>query len=101
MWDVLTMAHEGTTHVKMRKTTILMRDYRMFIMKENETIDEMFEDFHTIINGLQALGKEYTKEENNMKILDNDEISLMSRKFKEMLKKKGNYKYYLKKNDQV
>nr|KYP42455.1 hypothetical protein KK1_036145 [Cajanus cajan] len=40
-------------------------------MKENKTIDEMFGRFQIILNGLKSLGTEFSKAQNNLKILDN------------------------------
>nr|KYP50008.1 hypothetical protein KK1_028248 [Cajanus cajan] len=39
-------------------------------MKENETIDEMFGRFQTILNGLKSLGTKFLKAQNNLKILE-------------------------------
>ncbi|KAG4931108.1 hypothetical protein JHK82_048194 [Glycine max] len=40
-------------------------------MRDGETIEEMFGRLQTLLNGLQALGYEYTKAQINLKILDN------------------------------
>nr|KYP33711.1 hypothetical protein KK1_045411 [Cajanus cajan] len=39
-------------------------------MKKNESIDEMFERFQTILNGLKSLQTKFSKDQNNLKILD-------------------------------
>nr|KYP35821.1 hypothetical protein KK1_043126 [Cajanus cajan] len=39
-------------------------------MKEGESIDKMFGRFQTILNGLKSLGIEFSKAQNNLKILD-------------------------------
>ena len=46
-----------------------MRHYMNFIKRDVEMIDE-FGRFQTLLNGLQALGYEYTNAQFNMKILD-------------------------------
>lgn len=40
-------------------------------MSDHKTINEMFERFQTILNGLGALDKDFTIEENNILLLDN------------------------------
>ncbi|RDX68054.1 hypothetical protein CR513_52994, partial [Mucuna pruriens] len=45
MWDALRITHEGTEDVQLRKVVTLKRHYEMFMMKEGETIDEMFDHF--------------------------------------------------------
>ncbi|RDX86321.1 hypothetical protein CR513_32354, partial [Mucuna pruriens] len=121
IWDAIQIMYEGTEDIQLKKVVTLMRHYKMFTMKDDETINEMFRRFQTILNGLNPLGHEFSKSQNNLKILDSlpkkifekeekrlkalkvetsdvldyssnettdDEISLMSRKFKQMLKKK-------------
>nr|KYP71890.1 hypothetical protein KK1_011170 [Cajanus cajan] len=39
-------------------------------MKENETIHKILRRFQTILNGLKSLGIEFSKAQNNLKILD-------------------------------
>jgi len=34
IWEAIVGAHEGTTHVKMRKKTTLMRHFKMLVMKK-------------------------------------------------------------------
>ena len=58
--DALKISHEGTEDVRLRKTTILQRQYEMFSMKKGESIDAMFGRFQTILNGLTALGTTFT-----------------------------------------
>ena len=40
MWDTLAMAHEGTSQVKESKISILVHQYELFKMKEDESIEE-------------------------------------------------------------
>ncbi|RDX72249.1 hypothetical protein CR513_48291, partial [Mucuna pruriens] len=70
MCDAIQITYEGTKDVQFRKTTTFMRHYKMFIMKEDGTIDEMFGRFQTILNGLSSLGHEFSKSHNNLKIHD-------------------------------
>ncbi|GAV69042.1 UBN2 domain-containing protein [Cephalotus follicularis] len=58
MWDRLEVTYEGTNQVKDAKINMLVREYEMFSMKENENISSMFVRFTNIINSLQSLNKE-------------------------------------------
>nr|XP_029153410.1 zinc finger CCHC-type and RNA-binding motif-containing protein 1-like [Arachis hypogaea] len=40
---------------------MLNREYEMFSMKEGESIDELFERFNIIVNGLDAMGITYSE----------------------------------------
>ncbi|GAV67549.1 DUF4219 domain-containing protein/UBN2 domain-containing protein, partial [Cephalotus follicularis] len=69
MWDRLEVPCEGTNQVKDAKINMLVREYEMFSMKENENISGMFVRFTNIINSLQSLNKCYTNSEMVRKIL--------------------------------
>ncbi|VFQ80613.1 unnamed protein product [Cuscuta campestris] len=69
MWTKLEVTYEGTSQVKDAKVDILLHEYELFSMKENESIDSYFERFSTIINNLDTLGKYYTDHELVRKIL--------------------------------
>ncbi|MQL82715.1 hypothetical protein Taro_015199 [Colocasia esculenta] len=69
MWDKLELLYEGTSQVRETKANMLVSDYELFIMKSDETIFEMFARFMVIINGIRALGKEYSNEDLVRKIL--------------------------------
>ncbi|KAL6348531.1 hypothetical protein AAG906_013151 [Vitis piasezkii] len=55
--------------LKESKINLLVHNYELFSMKENETIVEMITRFTDIVNGLEALGKTYKESEKVMKIL--------------------------------
>ncbi|GAV65910.1 UBN2 domain-containing protein [Cephalotus follicularis] len=57
MWDRLEVTYEGTYQVKEAKISMLIHDYEMFTMNENEDIKSMFIRFTNIINALQSLDK--------------------------------------------
>ena len=69
IWDKLQLTHEGTKQIKQTKTDMLMREYELFCMKDDENIDEMFERFAVIINNLDMMGKSFEDEELVRKIL--------------------------------
>ena len=55
--------------MKESKINLLVHNYELFLMKENDTIVEMITKFTNIINGLETLGKTYKESEKEMKIL--------------------------------
>ncbi|XP_059310050.1 uncharacterized protein LOC132061215 [Lycium ferocissimum] len=55
IWEALQTAHKGTTQVKNSKIDMLTTDYKMFKMKESESIHEMHTRFTSIINELHSL----------------------------------------------
>ena len=57
IWRLLEITHEGTNQMKESKINLLVHNYELFSMKENETIVEMITRFTNIVNGLKALGK--------------------------------------------
>ncbi|XP_059654962.1 uncharacterized protein LOC132301750 [Cornus florida] len=60
---------EGTSQVKESKIDILMHQYELFHMNEDETISAMFVRFTDIINGLKHLGRTMTNSDLARKIL--------------------------------
>ena len=53
IWRLLEITHEGTNQVKESKINLLVHNYELFFMKENETIVEMITRFTDIVNGLE------------------------------------------------
>ncbi|GAV81530.1 UBN2 domain-containing protein, partial [Cephalotus follicularis] len=72
------VTYEGTNQVKEAKINMLVHEYEMFTMHDNEDIKTMFTRFTNITNALQALGKVYT----------NSEMCCPRLKKKEQVKKK-------------
>ena len=69
IWRLLIITHERTNQVKESKINLLVHDYELFFMKDNETIVEMITRFIDIVNGLETLGKTYMESKKVMKIL--------------------------------
>lgn len=69
IWRLLEITHEGTNQVKKSKIDILVHSYKLFSIKDNEFIFEMFIRFIDIITGLQALEKVYKESKKITKIL--------------------------------
>lgn len=69
MWNKLKLIYEGTSEVKETKANMLITEYELFRMKNDETISEMFARLSGITNGLKSLGKAYTDTELVRKVL--------------------------------
>ena len=69
MWDVLEVTHEGTNEVKRARKHALIQEYELFKMEKGESIAEVQKRFTHIVNHLMGLGKEFDKEELNIKVL--------------------------------
>ena len=69
MWDVLEVTHEGTSEVKRARKHALIQEYELFKMQKGESIAEVQKKFTHIVNHLIGLGKEFDKEELNIKVL--------------------------------
>ncbi|GAV74950.1 UBN2 domain-containing protein, partial [Cephalotus follicularis] len=73
MWDRLKVTYEGTNQVKDAKISMLVHDYELLSMNENEDIKSRFTRFINIINALQSLDKTYSNSELVRKVLKYDE----------------------------
>jgi len=69
MWDTLQVTHEGTTDVKRSRINTLTHEYELFIMNQNETIQDMKKRFTHIVNHLASLGKIFPNEDLINKVL--------------------------------
>ncbi|RDY05820.1 hypothetical protein CR513_10293, partial [Mucuna pruriens] len=67
--DSLALAYEGTSQVRDYNISMLVHQYELFKMEDNETIDLMFGRFQTIINNLRSLGITYDNYDYIAKIL--------------------------------
>ncbi|XP_070048832.1 uncharacterized protein [Nicotiana tomentosiformis] len=56
IWEALQTAHEGTTQVKQSKIDMLTTEYELFRMKNDESIQDVYTRFTSIINELHSLG---------------------------------------------
>ncbi|GAV84895.1 UBN2 domain-containing protein, partial [Cephalotus follicularis] len=57
---VLFFTYEGTNQVKESKISMLVHEYELFMMHNDECISDMFTRFTTITNSLKNLGKSYS-----------------------------------------
>ena len=70
IWDLLSINYEGTEDVRLRKVGTLTRHYESFIMKDKESVEDMFGRLQVLLNNLEALGQTYSKTQINLKVLD-------------------------------
>ena len=59
IWKTLEVTHEGTNQVKETKISMLVHNYELFKIDENEPIRDMFTRFTNILYTLKNLGKVY------------------------------------------
>ena len=70
IWKKLHEFHEGSQAMKEEKKFILVSQYESFKMLSNESIDDMFCRFNSLVKDLHDLGKDYPKIEINRKLLN-------------------------------
>ena len=69
MWPTLENHYEGNIQVRSKKVQLYMYEYELFKIKPNETITDMTNRLNALVTTLRKLGKPFTKEEVNNKIL--------------------------------
>ena len=69
MWETLENHYEGNNQVRSKKAQLHIYEYELFKMKPQESITEMTNFLNTLLTTLKKLGKQFTKEEVNNKIL--------------------------------
>ncbi|XP_070019413.1 uncharacterized protein [Nicotiana sylvestris] len=79
IWEALQTAHEETTQVNQSKINMLTTEYELFRMKDDESIQDMYTRFTSIINELHTLGEIIPKNKLVRKILSALSISWESK----------------------
>ena len=69
IWQTLENHYEGNIQVRSKKVQLHMYEYELFKMKPYESITEMTNHFNALLTTLKNLGKHFSKEEVNNKIL--------------------------------
>jgi len=69
MFASLCASYEGSKKVREAKALILVHQYELFKMKEDESIEQMYSKFQTLVSGLQILKKSYVASNHVSKIL--------------------------------
>ncbi|GKA06262.1 retrovirus-related pol polyprotein from transposon TNT 1-94 [Tanacetum coccineum] len=60
IWKALLITHQGNSQVKDNKIDLLVQQYEQLIISEDESIDNTFARFNTIITSLKALDEGYS-----------------------------------------
>ncbi|GJU95168.1 retrovirus-related pol polyprotein from transposon TNT 1-94 [Tanacetum coccineum] len=60
IWKSLLITHQGNNQVKDNKIDLLVQQYEHFVIFEDESIDNAFVRFNTIITSLKDLGEGYS-----------------------------------------
>ncbi|GKA20635.1 hypothetical protein Tco_0700624 [Tanacetum coccineum] len=60
IWDTLLITHQGNSQVKDNKIDLLVQQYEQFTIPEEESIDNAFARFNTIITSLKALDEDFS-----------------------------------------
>ncbi|GJW86025.1 zf-CCHC domain-containing protein [Tanacetum coccineum] len=60
IWDTLLITHQGNSQVKDNKIDHLVQQYEQFTIPEEESIDNAFARFNTIITSLKALDEGFS-----------------------------------------
>ncbi|GJR76568.1 hypothetical protein Tco_0088933 [Tanacetum coccineum] len=58
--ETLLITHQGNSQVKDNKIDLLVQQYEIFVISEDESIDSAFARFNTIITSLKALDEGYS-----------------------------------------
>jgi hypothetical protein len=69
MFASLCANYEGSKKVREAKVLMLVHQYELFKMKDDETIEEMYSRFQNLVSGLQILKKSYVAFDHLSKIL--------------------------------
>ncbi|GJZ09818.1 hypothetical protein Tco_0544101 [Tanacetum coccineum] len=59
-WKTLLITHQGNSQIKDNKIDLLVQQYEQFVISEDESIDNAFARFNTIITSLKALDEGYS-----------------------------------------
>jgi len=69
MFTSLCANYESNKKIREAKTTMLVHQYEFFKMKDDESIEDMYSRFHTLVSRLQMLKKSYVAFDHLNKIL--------------------------------
>ena len=69
VWETFENCYEGNIQVRSKKVQLYVYEYELFKMKPQESITEMTNRLNALLTTLRKLGKHYSKEEVNIKIL--------------------------------
>jgi hypothetical protein len=58
IWDTLKEAHEGTEHVRQGKIDLINGELELFIMKDGESVREMYDRLMLLVLDIRELGSD-------------------------------------------
>ncbi|GJT61982.1 hypothetical protein Tco_1005515 [Tanacetum coccineum] len=79
IWDTLLITHQGNNQVKANKIDLLVQQYEQFMIPEEESIDNAFAKFNTIITSLKALDEAWSDSDDDEEEKSKDEKCLMAK----------------------
>ncbi|GKA62664.1 copia protein [Tanacetum coccineum] len=88
IWDTLLITHQGNSQVKDNKIDLLVQQYEQFTIPEEESIDNAFARFNTIITSLKALDESFSSKNYVRKFLRALHLKWRAKKDSEMVKGK-------------
>ncbi|GKA74875.1 zf-CCHC domain-containing protein, partial [Tanacetum coccineum] len=106
IWDTLLITHQGNSQVKDNKIDLLVQQYEQFTIPEEESIDNVFARFNTIITSLKALDegkreqnkslalkakKESSDEDSSNSDSEDEEYAMAVKEFKKFFKRRGRF----------
>ncbi|GJU79637.1 zf-CCHC domain-containing protein [Tanacetum coccineum] len=116
IWDTLLITHQGNNQVKANKIDLLVQQYEQFMIPEEESIDNAFAKFNTIITSLKALDealdegfrnhkskreqsrsialkarKESSDDDSSTSDSEDEEYAMAVRDFKKFFKRRGRF----------
>ncbi|GKA06853.1 zf-CCHC domain-containing protein [Tanacetum coccineum] len=103
IWDTLLITHQGNNQVKANKIDLLVQQYEQFMIPEEESIDNAFAKFNTIITSLKALDEEQSRsialkarkessdDDSSTSDSEDEEYAMAVRNFKKFFKRQGRF----------
>ncbi|XP_063942761.1 uncharacterized protein LOC135150404 [Daucus carota subsp. sativus] len=69
VWDTIQTLCEGTDQVKENKMQLFVQQYESFHFKSGESLNDLFNRFQKLLDGLKLYGRVYMVKESNLKFL--------------------------------
>ncbi|GJZ53036.1 zf-CCHC domain-containing protein [Tanacetum coccineum] len=89
IWKTLLITHQDNIQVKDNKIDLLVQQYAQFVISEDESIDNDFAKFSTIITSIKALDEGYSSKNYVRKFLRALHPKWRAKKDSEIIKTKG------------
>ncbi|GJU84018.1 zf-CCHC domain-containing protein [Tanacetum coccineum] len=97
-WDTLLITHQGNNQVKANKIDLLVQQYEQFTIPEEESIDNAFAKFNTIITSLKALDEGFSSkncvrndEDSSSSDSEDEGYAMAVKEFKKFFKRRGRF----------